>query len=139
MSKFFIVVDNNILISRLLLPNSLPAVAVRLALNEGIMLISEEVLLELTDVFNRKKFDKYVSLDERKEFICQLEVIAYKVEIVEKLKVCRDPKDDKFLELAVNGKAKFIITGDEDLLVLNTFKGIEILNPRGFIEKFSQT
>jgi predicted nucleic acid-binding protein len=45
MSKFFIVVDNNILISRLLLPNSLPAAAVRLALNEGIILISESLIL----------------------------------------------------------------------------------------------
>ena len=137
MPKFFIVIDSNILISRLLLPNSLPAVAVRLALDEGIILISEEILLELTDVFTRKKFNKYVSLSERKEFIRQLEVIACKVEIVEKIKVCRDPKDDKFLELAVNGKAKFIITGDEDLLVLNTIKGREILTPRDFIEKFS--
>ncbi len=136
MSKFFIVVDSNILISRLLLPNSLPAAAVRLALNKGIILISEEILLELTDVFTRKKFDKYVSLSERKEFIRQLEVIACRVEIVEKIQVCRDPKDDKFLELAINGKAKFIMSGDEDLLVLNTFQGIEILSPRNFIEKF---
>jgi len=69
MSKFFIVVDNNILISRLLLPNSLPAAAVKLALERGIILVSEETLLELTHVFNREKLDKYVSLDERKEFV----------------------------------------------------------------------
>ena len=42
---------------------------------------------------------------------------------------CRDPKDDKFLELALNGKATHIVSGDEDLLVLHPFRGIPILTP----------
>ena len=44
---------------------------------------------------------------------------------------------DKFIELAINGKASLIITGDEDLLVLNNFEGIEILTPKEFVTKLS--
>jgi putative PIN family toxin of toxin-antitoxin system len=128
MTKPYFVIDNNILISRLLLPNSIPAQAVRLASEKGILLISEETLQELTTVFERRKFDKYVSVDERKEFIRKLEIIAQKIEIIKNIKVCRDRKDDKFIELAINGKAGVIITGDEDLLVLNNFERIEICN-----------
>ena len=137
MTKPYFVIDNNILISRLLLPNSIPAQAVRIALEKGILLVSEETLQELANVFERRKFDKYVSVEERKEFIRKLDIIAQKVEIIKNIKVCRDCKDDKFIELAVNGKASLIITGDEDLLIINNFEGIEILTPKEFVTNFS--
>ena len=53
--------------------------------------------------------------------------IAIPTEIQEKIQACRDVKDDKFLELAVNGNADVIVTGDADLLVLNPFREIEII------------
>jgi predicted nucleic acid-binding protein len=46
---------------------------------------------------------------------------------------CRDPRDDKFLEVAFNGRADVIISGDADLLDLNQFRGIPILSPRDFL------
>jgi predicted nucleic acid-binding protein len=49
---------------------------------------------------------------------------------------CRDPKDNKFLELAVEAGAACIITGDKDLLVLNPFRNIPIFTPAEFLEKF---
>lgn len=55
------------------------------------------------------------------------------VEIAETIKICRDPKDDKLLELASSGKADFLVTGDNDMLVLNPFRGIEIITPRDFL------
>lgn len=51
--------------------------------------------------------------------------------------VCRDPKDDKFLEVAVNGAATYIITGDNDLPVLHPFRGIPIVTPRTFVDTVS--
>jgi uncharacterized protein len=45
---------------------------------------------------------------------------------------CRDPDDDKFLELVVNGHAGAIISGDADLLVLDSFRGIPIITPAAF-------
>jgi predicted nucleic acid-binding protein len=55
------------------------------------------------------------------------------VEITETITDCRDAKDNKFLELAVSGKADCVVSGDSDLLVLNPFRGISILTPREFL------
>ena len=55
------------------------------------------------------------------------------VEITEVVNACRDPKDDKFLELAVSGRATHIISGDDDLLALHPFRGIAILTPQDFV------
>ena len=56
------------------------------------------------------------------------------VTITEAVQACRDPSDDKILELAVNGRADYIITGDDDLLVMNPFRGIPIIRPAEFLE-----
>jgi len=53
--------------------------------------------------------------------------------ITERVVACRDPTDDKFLELAINGRADRIVTGDPDLLVLNPFRGIPIFSPATFV------
>jgi putative PIN family toxin of toxin-antitoxin system len=55
------------------------------------------------------------------------------VTIAERVTVCRDPKDDKFLELAINGRADAIISGDADLLTLDMFRGIPIITPSAFV------
>ncbi len=54
--------------------------------------------------------------------------------ITETITACRDPKDDKFLELAVSGQADLIISSDNDLLVLHPFRGISILKPAAFLD-----
>jgi predicted nucleic acid-binding protein len=56
------------------------------------------------------------------------------ISIIEHVKVCRNPTDDKFLELALNGKADVIVTGDSDLLVLDPFQGIPIISPATFVQ-----
>ncbi|MCX5728009.1 MAG: putative toxin-antitoxin system toxin component, PIN family, partial [Nitrospirae bacterium] len=71
--------------------------------------------------------------DERTEFITALVREATLVEITDTVTECRDPKDDKFLELAVSGKATCIVSGDDDLLVLHPFRGIPVLTPRQFL------
>ena len=55
------------------------------------------------------------------------------VEIVRQAQVCRDAKDDMYLDVAINGQADFILTGDRDLLVLSPFMGVEILAPTDFL------
>jgi predicted nucleic acid-binding protein len=54
------------------------------------------------------------------------------VTIVERVAACRDPTDDEFLELAVNGRADLVVTGDLDLLVLNPFRGTPIITAIAF-------
>ena len=97
-------------------------------------MLSLEVIEELYDVLGRPAFDRYIDEEDRIRFLNLLVKESTLVEITEKIKECRDPKDDKFLELAVNGKADFIISGDSDLQVLNPFRDIKIASPREFLE-----
>ena len=130
-----IVADTNAFISRLLVPDSLPGRAVRKMVDTAQLLVSEATLTELADVLSRAKFDAYVSIEDRQEFFRRLGRVAEVVPITYIVHACRDPKDDKFLELAVNGNADLIVTGDDDLLVLNPFRGIPIITPASYLER----
>ena len=128
-----IVLDTNALVSRLLIPDSIPGQAVRKAADEGDILMSEATLFELADVLGREKFHAYVSIQDREEFLRMLGRIVEMVTILHAVHDCRDVKDNQILEVAVNGQAQIIVTGDEDLLVLNPFRGISILRPADYL------
>lgn len=132
-----VVFDTNILVSALLFENSIPAQVFFLALNKGEILISTALTNELHEVIYRPKFDKYITNAQREDFMLSLVESSELIEVIESIDVCRDPKDNMILELAVSGKAKFIVTGDSDLLVLNPFRKINILNAQAFLEKHS--
>jgi uncharacterized protein len=84
-------------------------------------------------VLSRKKFDNYVSLEDRQKFILYLKNLAEIIDVVNHVQVCRDTKDDKFISLAIAGNANLIITGDEDLLVIKCYQSIPILSPKDFL------
>jgi putative PIN family toxin of toxin-antitoxin system len=128
-----IVIDTNCFVSRLLTPKSINSQAVRYAFDFHQILVSADTLTELEIVLSRKKFNNYVSLEERQKFILYLKNLAEIVDITNHVQVCRDPKDDKFLSLAIAGNANIIITGDEDLLVLKCYQNIPILSPKDFL------
>ena len=128
-----IVVDTNVLVSRLILPQSVPAEAVRRVTTESLLLFCDETMNELASVLSHPKFDRYVSLADRKRFIRDLCDLAEFIPIIQIVRECRDPKDDKFLEVALNGRADLIITGDNDLLALNPWRGTTILNPAEYL------
>jgi putative PIN family toxin of toxin-antitoxin system len=130
-----VVVDTNVLISRLLAADSVPGQAVRAARREGRLLVSEATMNELAEVLSRAKLDRYISLEDRKQFLRQLARIAEFVPIIQLVRECRDPKDGKFLEVALNGQADLILTGDADLLGMNPWRGIEILWPTTYVER----
>jgi putative PIN family toxin of toxin-antitoxin system len=130
-----IVVDTNVLISRLLLPGSVSDRAVRKAVDVGQLMVSDATMEELAAVLGREKFDPYVSIADRQEFLRLLGRIAEMVPIVRVVRACRDPRDDKFLEVAVNGRGDLIISGDHDLLDLNPFIGIAIVSPAGYLAR----
>jgi len=129
-----IVVDTNALVSRLLLPSSVSAQAVRKAVDNSILLVSEATMNELADVLARPTFDRYISLEDRQQFLRLLGRLAEFVPIVYPVRACRDTKDDKFLEVALNGKATLILTGDADLLALNPWQGIAIVQPTKYLK-----
>lgn len=107
------VFDANVLVSALLFKASKPRRAFDKAIEQGNIVISIPVLLELNKVLSYNKLNKYLIEDE--------------------LNVCRDPDDNKYLELAVASDAQFIITGDNDLLTLNPFRKTKIVTPDQFL------
>jgi len=129
------VVDTNVLGSAVLFSRSVPRQAVERVLRENLLLFSDSTLDELKDVLFRSKFDRYVSREERASFLAQLSATAEFVSIIQLVRECRDPKDDKFLEVALNGRADLIITGDADLLAMHPWRGIQILSPTDHLKR----
>ena len=130
------VVDTNVIVSALLFKKSIPFQAVKIA-EKGIILHSESTLAELREVLSRRKFDKYLEIEERQKFLIKFVDTSRRILIQETISICRDAKDNKFLELAVSGDAQFIITGDQDLLILNPFRGIKIITPELLVSEFT--
>lgn len=128
--------DTNTLLSALLFEDSTPGRALKKARKTGKLLMSSETAYEYFDVFSRSKFDRFILLETRLSFIQNIIGNALPVEIEERITICRDPKDDKFLSLAVAAEASCIITGDKDLLVLHPFRDIPILSAAAFLQKF---
>ncbi len=133
MSKVRYVFDTNVIVSALLFENGKPAQALRQALANGEILLSLNLLEELNEVLGRERFNQYLTSEEREEFLAALVERAILVEIIQRVQECRDPKDDKILELALNGQAQYIISGDKDLLVLNPFLGVIVLTADEFL------
>jgi len=131
------VIDTNTLISAfLLLPNSTAAQAYYKIKREGEIIISNEIFDEFSNVFIRPKFDKYLSLQKRLTTIQDLKDILKFIIVTTTVSACRDPKDNKFLELAIEAGAACIVNGDKDLLVLTPFREIPILTASEFLERF---
>lgn len=116
----------------LLSDNSIPQKIFDYAQAKAILLISQATFQELAEVLTRSTFDRYITLEKRSKFLNLLSLKAEIIEITTKINLCRDPKDNKFLELAVNRKADYLISGDQDLLILNPFQKISILSPQAF-------
>ena len=127
------VLDTNVTVSAALQPNSTPRRAVDMVVWHGRSLISVATLAELNEVLSRSHFNRYLREEERLQFLAALVRESELVEVTEAVAVCRDPKDDKFLELVVSGAATHIITGDDDLLSLHPFRGVAIFTPQEFV------
>jgi uncharacterized protein len=132
-SESRIILDTGVLVNALLLARSIPRQAVDLSFAQVIVLASADTIDELDEVLRRPKFNRYLREEERLLFLAAFIRDAEVVNVTENLAECRDPKDNKFLELAVSGKASCIVSGDRDLLVLNPFRGVAILTPQEFM------
>ncbi len=132
------VIDTNVLVSALLIKKSSAFKVIKIVENIGITLYSEQTLDEITQVLQRKKFDKYLTIEERQEFILKFIEKSELVTVTDSINICRDSKDNQFLELAVSGKANCIITGDEDLLILNPFRSIPIITVNHFLKLYDE-
>jgi putative PIN family toxin of toxin-antitoxin system len=118
----------------LLFEGSNPDLAIRDALQNGKILFSLELIEEIDEVLSRAKFRKYITDQEREEFLDSFIDRGILIEVVDVVNECRDAKDDKILELSLSGKADLIISGDKDLLVLNPFRSIQIQSVDQFLK-----
>lgn len=128
------VFDTNTVVSAFLFHQSTPGQALAVALDQGGLLLSDEVASELGAVLRRDRFDAYVSRERREELLRGLIRDALLIKVTERIEACRDSSDNKFLELAISGGAACIVSGDDDLLVLDPYRGTPILNARAFLQ-----
>ena len=128
-----VVVDANVLVSGLLGTGPASLVLDAWSDRKFQMISSRDLLDELISVFQRPKISKRISKSDAETLVSLLEKRAVLVEPTVNIRVCRDQEDDKILAAALAAHAHVIVTGDHDLLTLNPFRGIKILNPKSFL------
>jgi uncharacterized protein len=134
-----VVLDTSTLISAALRPDSTPRQALLTAVANATLCTSPTTMLELEQVLMRDKFDRYLDPESRRDFLALYRRHARLFNIAEKEEAalpqpCRDPRDNKFLALAMYCKADALVSSDDDLLVLHPYQGIPILTPKEFLQ-----
>lgn len=135
MTRDRVVIDTNVLISSLFLTTSTPARAVEKAVTDAQLVATTETLRELIETLLLPKFDRYVRRERRDALLQRVASLVEIIDVLQPIRASRDPKDDKFLEAAVNGRADVIVAGDKDLLDLNPFRGIAIVTPADYLAR----
>jgi putative PIN family toxin of toxin-antitoxin system len=113
-----------------------PRKVINIAVSQFTILQSEATYQELATRVSKKKFDRYLEKTDRLDFLLAIKNKSLFVDILHETTICSDSDDNKFLELAVSGMAQYIITGDNDLLIIDTYQGIPIINPAEFLALF---
>jgi putative PIN family toxin of toxin-antitoxin system len=132
------VFDTNILVSYLLThrPPVATLIDVYVAREDVVMVTAPELLEELDRVLRYPRLQRYYSEEERTRFVALLMALSEVVELPETIpQICRDPDDDRILACAVVGGADVIVSGDDDLLVLDRVSDISILSAAEFLTR----
>lgn len=128
-----VVVDTSVILSAAILPGSVPGRAIDFVLDHGQLLHSAATITEADRILRKPRFNRYRTKQDRLDFLALLQNSGREVDILAPVVACRDPNDDMFLEVAVNGAADYVVSGDADLLALHPFRGIPILSPADFL------
>ncbi len=128
-----IVFDASALVSAALKLDSIPERALLHAEEMDVLALSVAVDAEITEVLSRPKFAHALSLARRERFLEFLRSAAIWFEPAIRVTDCRDPKDNKYLELALAAGAEIMISSDEDLLVLHPWRGVRSLRPADYL------
>ncbi len=132
-----IILDTNVLISALMYPDSVSRQALVAAFRHFQPIVSAETWDELESVSARRKFARYFNEVQRLEFITLLARSVRFCEVHEPVSACSDPKDDKFLALALSQRCPLIVSGDKDLRDMHPFQGVAILGAGDFLKLWS--
>ncbi|MDH2926067.1 putative toxin-antitoxin system toxin component, PIN family [Lonepinella koalarum] len=130
-----IVIDTNILINAAIFPHSVPNQVLQKALQYYQVFVSQQTLNEFIEVIRRPKFSRYFnSVVEREHFIQFFSKAVEQIEITKTITDCQDPKDNKFLEIAIAANARLLVTGDKkDLLSMNPYRHLSIITATEFL------
>ena len=126
-----VVIDTNIWISAALSRDGAPARLVRQVLEHGLPVFSSGTFAELETRLWLPKFDRYLSLELRRQILHDLDAAAHWVEVAPEIAVCthcRDADDDKFIHTALAAGAAWLVSGDRDLLDAPAVPGVRILS-----------
>lgn len=127
-----VVLDTNVWLSAALSPNGTPAQVVRTVLLQGLAVFSEATFAELESRMWKPKFDRYISLEARKNILLDARAAAQWVEIAPELakqRWSRDADDDVFIRTALAANASWLVTGDDDLLSVPAIEGLNVVTP----------
>lgn len=133
-----VVIDTNVLISAALVPGAVPSRVVAYVLQHQRLLFSEQTFEELRTRLHRPKFDRYLSLDDRKLLLHDFNAAAEWVALGEVFSFSRDRDDDKFVQTALNGGARWLVSGDADLLCLGSVQTVQIMTPAQALSVFME-
>lgn len=134
MNRERVIFDTNVLISFALNATTTPAQAVEYALNHCDILYSPATLTELVTRLLQSKFDRYITLEQRRVLLSRLIQHSVLINPTYRTIQCRDSDDNRFLELAVSGQVRYLVTGDKDLLVLQRYAETDIVTSVQFLE-----
>ena len=136
------VVDTNILVRAIIRPRgAVGRVLSGLRRGDYTLLYSKALLDELVDVLNRPRIRQKYHLTDR-DITTLIRLVLLRGEAVIpalKIAVCRDPKDNKFLEVAVAGRADVVVSKDDDLLAMRPFEEIPILSSGAFLQMLRES
>jgi hypothetical protein len=107
----------------------IPRQALRLACDRDVPAMSQPVWDELVEVLHRPRLARFVAAEQREAVLELLRSVAVWFEPQQRVRDCRDAKDDKYLELALAADASTVVSSDEDLLVLHPWRGVRIVRP----------
>ena len=131
LKSFKVIFDTNVWIS-FLIGKRLQSLKELISSEQVVIVLSEQLLLELRMVTQRPKLKKYFREQKVEELIQFLTTVGQLYEPTANIQISRDPKDNFLLDLAVASGAAYLVTGDRDLLVLNTFQKTQIVTPADF-------
>ena len=129
--KIRVVIDTNLWIS-FLISKEYRKIDTLFLSKKMIILFSNELINEFLAVVNRPKLRKHFNRDNIEKLMILFNEFGEIIKVHSKVEKCRDPKDNFLLELAKDGKADYLITGDSDLLVLREFSGTNIFTIKEF-------
>lgn len=138
MTSLKLVVDTNVLISAALSTQGAPAQLMRRLLGQHTLVFSQPTFDELHTRLYRPKFDRYITLEQRQRLLHDFNACAHWVDLAPYPAYCRDPDDDKFIATALQAQARWLISGDKDLLATQACEGLHVQTPAQALDQLNQ-